>query len=113
MDPIAIISLAVAALGLPAAVIGIIQLKRYLRRRNLTTQSELDKERAYLFAFQGYLEEIERPTQFLEDEFTPLAGSLLEREHVALRYLVRSATPQDQLGLQSPDIAPTSKGRHV
>src|SRR5579862_6063319 len=81
--------------GLPASAWGLYRVLRYWKtsmRDEPPAQEQLDKERAYLAALQGYLEELDRPLGFAESEYTPLAGSFVGQESISLRFRLRNAT---------------------
>lgn len=116
-DTVTILALVI---GLPPSIWAIYQLVRLLEvkfskkiRGNRNGLVGLEKERAYLFAFQAYLEELDRPLGYMEDEYTPLAGSLVDKEAVSLRFFFRRASSEDQIGLKPQDIIPTAEGKYI
>lgn len=101
------IKLIAAVLALPAAGLALYALIRYWKariRKEGLDLAGLEKERAYLAAFQNYVNELNRPLGYSEREYTALEGVLVEQEHVELRYVFRKASAQDQKGLSPGDI---------
>lgn len=101
-----------ALIALPAAIWGVWTLLRFLRaksREEPLTQADIDKERAYLFALQEYVEGLDRPLGYTESEYTDLSADFVGEEMIALRMYVRSASADDQLGLTASDIVPTAQ----
>jgi hypothetical protein len=75
--------------------------------------TDLEKERAYLLAFEGYLEDLDRSLRYSDHEYTPLAADYVGESRVSLRFRFRESSAQDQLGLTRRDIISAKDTRHV
>ena len=75
--------------------------------------TDLEKERAYLLAFEGYLEDLDRSLRYSDHEYTPLAADYVGESRVSLRFRFRESSAQDQLGLTPRDIISAKDTRHV
>ena len=105
-----------AVLALPTAVLAVYVLMRYWKakiRKEGSEQADIEKEKAYLAAFQSYLDELNRPLGYSEKEYTAPEGVLVQQELVELRYVFRDSSPRDQKGLSPRDIISGGQGTSV
>lgn len=111
-----IIAFVAFVIGFPISFWAIYRLVRFWKsmlRKERKEFSDTEKEKAYLYAFLAFLEELDRPIGYNEDEYTALKGLLVEEETISLRFLFRQATSNDQIGLIPRDIVSTENGRHI
>jgi hypothetical protein len=75
--------------------------------------ADLEKERAYLLAFEGYLEDLDSSLRYSDKEYTKLAAEYVGESLISLRFVFRQSSAEDQLGLTPADIISSKDFRHL